>query len=172
MSTKLGRGGNWSRKDLNTLKKPNNNNYKKSTFKDSELKFFIGDQQAEKFDKIVKYITAEAQKEYGYSVAYTIEYKKEFQFPAPIREVSMETDKAANEIEQKGLDLIYSQELKVLTQKKEEYAQNKEKICDMIVKKMSTTLEEMIKKEADYLIKKGTDPVWLLQKIEYYCRTY
>ena len=39
---------------------------KRKTIKDEELKFFIGDQQAEKYDRLIKYLTAEAQKEFGY----------------------------------------------------------------------------------------------------------
>ena len=85
------------------------------------------------------------------------------------------SNKIANDKEKKRLALeanMNDSMRKMETQKKEEYARNKEKICGMIVKKMSTTLEETIKKEPDYPIKKGTDRVWLLQKIEYYCRTY
>ena len=99
--------------DSNTSKK---NNYKRSIIKDSELKFIIGDQQAEKFDKIVKHLTAEAQKEYGYSIAHVIEYRKEFDFKDPIRKISTKTHKDMKEAEQHGYDMIFGQELKVLTQ--------------------------------------------------------
>ena len=41
-----------------------------------------------------------------------------------------------------------------------------------ILKKVSAGLEETIRKEVEYPKKKGTDPIWLLEKIEYYCKTY
>ena len=46
--------------------------------------------------------------------------------------------------------MIFGQELKVLTQKKDEYARNKEKMCGIILKKVSAGLEETMKKESDY----------------------
>ena len=160
MSNKPGRGHR-SKKDSNTSKKYNNNN-KRPTIKDSDLKFLIGDQQAEKFDKIIKHLTAEAQKEYGYSITYVIEYRQEFDFDKPKRKVSKSTDKGVQEVEQQAYDMIFSQELKVLMQKKDKYTRNKEKMCGIILKKMSAGLEETIKKEDEYPKKKGTDPIWLL----------
>ena len=57
-------------------------------------------------------------------------------------------------------------------QKKSEYEKNKEKMCRTILQKMSAGLKETMKKEAEYPRKKGTDPIWLLKKIKYYCKTY
>ena len=78
----------------------------------------------------------------------------------------------AKKAQQDIFDLIFAQEIKAYAQKKVEYEKNKEKICGIILKKMSTGLEEMMKKEKEYPRKKGTDPIWLLKKIEYYCKTY
>ena len=69
-------------------------------------------------------------------------------------------------------EVIFQQEIKNYSQQKKEYEKQKQQLCGIIVKKMSVGLEESMKKESDYPMKKGTDPIWLLDKIDYYCKTY
>ena len=151
-SNKPGRGK--GQKNDNKTSKKFNSNTKKYGVKDEDLKFYIGDQQAEKYDRIIKILAAEAQREYGYSIAYVIEYQKEFTFEQPKLQLSEETNEKAKEVEQQAFDMIFAQEIKMLTQKKTEYARNKEKICSIIQKKMSAGLEETMKKEKDFPIKR------------------
>ena len=69
---KRGGCGRFNKKDSTDSK--SNTATKKLGIKDEDLQFYIGKQQAEKFDQVIKYLMAEAQKDYGYSMAYLIEY--------------------------------------------------------------------------------------------------
>jgi len=162
--------GKFNKKDSNDAKTTTAT--KKLPIRDEDLKFYIGEQQAEKFDQLIKHLMAEAQKDYGYSVAYIIEYRKEYVFETPTKQQSTLSDEKSKKIQQDTYDSIFAQEIKAFTQKKSEYERNKEKMCGTILQKMSAGLEKTMKKEAEYPRKKGTDPIWLLKKIEYYCKTY
>ena len=105
-------------------------------------------------------------------MAYLIKYRKEYVFQPPTREESQLGDKKDKKAQQETFNSIFVQEIKAYAQKKVEYKKNKEKICGIILKKMSAGLEETMKKEKEYPRKKGTDPIWLLKKIKYYCKTY
>ena len=63
-----------------------------------DLKFYIGEQQAEKFDRLIKHLTAEAQKDYGYSMAYVIEYRKEYTFETLTKEESQLSNEKAKKV--------------------------------------------------------------------------
>ena len=75
--------------------KNNNNNNNKSTnnkkkkkgsgIKDSDLMFMIGEQQAEKFNRLIKYLAKQAQKECGAAMSYIIEQEQEFPFSFPVK---------------------------------------------------------------------------------------
>ena len=145
---------------------------KRTTIKDEDLKFFIGDQQAEKYDRLIKYMMAEAQKEFGYPIAYVVEYRKEYSFEIPKKEISVNKDSKAPAEKNIAFEAIFQQEIKSYSQQKKEYEKQKQQLCGIIVKKMLAGLEESMKKESEYPMKKGTDPIWLLDKIDYYCKMY
>ena len=121
---------------------------------------------------MIKYLTAEAQKEYGYPIAYLIEYRKEYAFPLPQKMTSENPDPDSKKVEQEALDALFQQEIKNFAQTMKKYKKQKQQLCGTILKKMSVGLEESLKKESEYPMKKGTDPIWLLEKIDYYCKTY
>ena len=90
---KRGGRGKFNEKDSNDAKTTTAT--KKLPIRDEDLKFYIGEQQAEKFDRLIKHLTAEAQKDYGYSMAYLIEYQKEYVFQTLTREESQLSDDKA-----------------------------------------------------------------------------
>ena len=91
---------------------------KKPGIIDKDLQFYISEQQAEKFNQLIKHLMVEAQKDYGYSMAYVIEYRKEYVFETLTKEELQLSDKKAEKVQQDTYNSIFAQEIKAYTQKK------------------------------------------------------
>ena len=163
----------------NNNKSTNNKKKKKgSGIKDSDLMFMIGEQQAEKFNRLIKYLAKQAQKEYGTAISYIIEQEQEFPFSFPMKgkpTLKVGTNNATQEdvdAEEAMLEAVHKTKVKCHTDTLDTYRTNKELLCGVITEKITKGVQEQLERESDYAIKKRTDPVWLLQRLRHYCTSY
>ena len=70
------------------------------------------------------------------------------------------------------LEAVHKTEVKRHTDTLDTYRTNKELLCGVITEKIMKGVQEQLKRESDYAIKKQTDPVWLLQRLRHYCTSY
>ena len=173
------RGGGNNDNNNNNNKSTNNKKKKKgSGIKDSDLMFMIGEQQAKKFNRLIKYLAKQAQKECGTAISYIIEQEQEFPFSFPVKgkpTLKVGNNNATREdvdVEVAMLEVVHKTKVKCHTDPLDTYRTNKELLCGVITEKITKGVQEQLKLESDCAIKKQTDPVWLLQRLRHYCTSY
>ena len=74
--------------------------------------------------------------------------------------------------EEAMIEAVYKTEVKRHTDTLDTYRTNKKLLCGVISNKIMKGVQENLERESDYAIKKWTDPVWLLQRLQHYCTSY
>ena len=141
-----------------------------------DLKFSIGKNQIENYEKLTKHLANKAQNKCGASMAHVLINETEYPFTAPTMELmevmsDLDSEKVqARKItdnKQKELDYqIAREEYKKETQT---YKRDKEKLCGFIKEKCTNMMLSKLETESDYDSKGLNDPVWLLSAIKNKC---
>ena len=171
-----GRGGRQQdRNNRSRSKSKGRKEQQSSGIKDEDLKFMIGEHQAENFGKLKRYLAEKAESKYGATMPYIIEEEKEFPFDTPIKAKSkLGTDATAEEkaSEKESIEALHTKELEALVETKQTHVLHKQQLCGYLTSKISDGLYNELSREEDFHQKKRVDPVWLLKRIKHYCTTY
>ena len=141
-----------------------------------DLKFSIGRNQIENYEKLVKHLANKVQNKYGASMAHILLNEAEYPIQVPvmrtlelIRESDPDTEKAIKLTQNKERELDYK--LSVEEHKKESltYRRNKEKLCGYLKENCTAMMLTKLESEKDYDPKSLDDPLWLLTTIKSKC---
>ena len=177
-----GRGPGRGRGNNNNNNSGNNNSNKpqKGQIPDEKLKFSIGTNQAENYQRLKKYLVRQVQSKYGSHVASIL--LEEAETPVPMPQLQMAKlrlsdkpsaeEKALVDHEQKQIEKQFDHEMDAYEKKKSKIEFSKEKVCPMLIDKCSPEVISKLEEDAEYNKYQLNDPLKLLLAIKDICLNY